>query len=124
MTLPPLFLSVWLERTWLGLRFFRFQKITNIVKNCDKISRDDDDGCDQISHDGSGCSNLILKFSFQLIFLNYSNKYIIRLNTFAHTGLSRTPQDDDLGELPRNPCLSPPPLQLQLHPVSQGQDCY
>ena len=23
MTLPPLFLSIWLERTWLGLRFFR-----------------------------------------------------------------------------------------------------
>ena len=27
MTLPPLFLSVWLERTWLGLRFFRWWKI-------------------------------------------------------------------------------------------------
>jgi len=24
LTLPPLFMSIWLERTWLGLRFFRF----------------------------------------------------------------------------------------------------
>jgi len=24
LTLPPLFMSVWIERTWLGLRFFRF----------------------------------------------------------------------------------------------------
>ena len=24
LTLPPLFFSVWMERTWLGLRFFRF----------------------------------------------------------------------------------------------------
>ena len=32
------------------------------------------------------CFNLILKFSFQLISLNYSNKYIIRSSTFAHTG--------------------------------------
>ena len=23
MTLPPLFLSIWLERSWIGLRFFR-----------------------------------------------------------------------------------------------------
>ena len=24
LTLPPLFMSVWIERTWIGLRFFRF----------------------------------------------------------------------------------------------------
>ena len=24
LTLPPLFFSVWMERTWLGLRFIRF----------------------------------------------------------------------------------------------------
>lgn len=24
LTLPPLFMSIWIERTWLGLRFFRF----------------------------------------------------------------------------------------------------
>ena len=23
MTLPPLFFSIWLERSWIGLRFFR-----------------------------------------------------------------------------------------------------
>jgi potassium large conductance calcium-activated channel subfamily M alpha protein 1 len=29
-TLPPLFLSVWLGRTWLGLRFFRFFTFLNL----------------------------------------------------------------------------------------------
>ena len=29
-TLPPLFLSVWLGRTWLGLRFFRFLMFFNL----------------------------------------------------------------------------------------------
>ena len=24
LTIPPLFFSIWMERTWLGLRFFRF----------------------------------------------------------------------------------------------------
>ena len=24
ITLPPLFMSLWIGRTWLGLRFFRF----------------------------------------------------------------------------------------------------
>ena len=74
MTLPPLFLSVWLERTWLGLRFFRYKeqnRKSTQTKACDKIS---------------------------------------------HNNL----QNDDLGELPRNPCLSSTPLQFKLHPIGQG----
>ena len=30
-TLPPLFLSIWLGRTWLGLRFFRFLMFYNLT---------------------------------------------------------------------------------------------
>jgi len=30
MTLPPLFLSIWLERSWIGLRFFRFLILVNL----------------------------------------------------------------------------------------------
>ena len=74
MTLPPLFLSVWLERTWLGLRFFRYREQNRKYTQTK--------ACDKISH-------------------NYL-------------------QDDDLGELPRNPCLSSTPLKLKLNPIGQG----
>ena len=29
LTIPPVFYSVWMDRTWLGLRFFRFLIWTN-----------------------------------------------------------------------------------------------
>ena len=32
ITLPPLFLSIFLERTWIGLRFFRFLYIMNLTE--------------------------------------------------------------------------------------------
>ena len=31
ITLPPLFLSMFLGRTWIGLRFFRFLYISNLA---------------------------------------------------------------------------------------------